>query len=350
VGQDHNTRLTFGGLAGMHSKHAKSSATSTDPSIPPFPDPIPGIIPFGSLCLFSGASGVGKTILKAQWCAALLRGDPILGIPTNPPSSIGYLAADRPWFPTYASAFSTAGVPDITRYCLMDPGSGYDPRALRAGNHSAFDFFDQCLNTLDPAPGSLVFVDPFAPLFIHGDQNNARNVAISLQWIRRCSQVRQLTLVCDANVAKLKADEDFKRPQDRISGSGAFLAYADTIFNFSEDAKLNGAAASTRTLMWQPRTGPFGEQTFNFDPVTRMFTPYTGLLDEGTTEDNDRPTQVLALFPPEPEDIEFGGLFDLAHEAFNISKATLKRDLTVLITRGLVSKDGWGAYTRRKLA
>ena len=58
----------------------------------PQADPIPGIIPHGSLCIFSGASAVGKTILKSQWCYALVHGEPIL----EPTSTCEYVEVTGP--------------------------------------------------------------------------------------------------------------------------------------------------------------------------------------------------------------------------------------------------------------
>lgn len=285
---------------------------------------------------------MGKTVLKAGWCRAFTRGEPILGVPTNRPTAIYYLAADRPWEPTYAAAFAAAGLSDIARYCLMDPASGYDPRTLHAGKQTAFQFFAACLDRMAPLPGSLVFVDPMAPLFIQGDQNNARNVALSLHWIRRCGQAHQITLICDANVTKLKADEDFKRPQDRISGSGAFLAYSDTVFNFTDD----GTDEHIRTLTWQPRRAPAGQLQLVFDPDTLLFVPYEGLQDSGTTRQNDRPTRVLDLIPE--EGISAGDLWERVKETLNISQKTFYRDLMTLFGRQLIERDSFGHYQRRK--
>jgi hypothetical protein len=271
----------------------------------------------------------------------------ILGVQTHRPTAIYYLAADRPWHPTYARAFHAAGLKDgdVEWYALMDPGTDYDPRKVLLRSFSAFDFLQTEINRFKPKPGSVIFIDPLAPLFVQGEQNTSKNVAVSLQWVRRCCQPAHMTAICDTNVTKLKADEDFKRPQDRLAGSGAFLAYSDTVFNLTQE-DMN---SPVRTLCWYPRMSPPGKAQFTFDPVTAQLVPFIGLQDEGDTPDTDRPTQVLMLFPPEPDEIEFGDLFDLAHEAFKTSKASLKRDLTVLIKRGLVVKGGWGAYQRRKL-
>lgn len=326
---------------------AKPSLAPAPASTSAFPDPIPGILPFETVNLFSGPSGVGKTVIKAQWAAAFLRGDPILGIPTNRPTALYYLAADRPWHPTYAATFAAAGLTaaDLTVYCLMDPDSGYDPRTLRAGNFSAFDFFDQCLDKLAPLPGGLVFVDPLAPLFIAGNQNIAKDVAIALQWIRRCAQRRGITLVCDANVAKLKADEDFQRPQDRISGSGAFLAYSDTVFNFVQEA----VDPTIRTLTWQPRRAAAGRQQFVFDDETSLLVPYTGQLKP----DEPLPPELLLVldaFPPVPETLSYEEVLDLIMQICMVQKTQAKARLTDLQTSGQLLRPIHGRYSRARVA
>jgi len=315
---------------------------------PLFPDPIPGLIPFGSVVIFSGASGAGKTILKAGWCRAWLDGAPILDYPTNRPQRLAYVAIDRPWAPTYASAFAAAGVPAeaLLAYALVDDPD-YDPRELRRKDFSSFAFLEWCLQTLNPPPGSLVFIDPFAPLFIQGNQNDARDVALSLHWLRRCAQRWQITVICDANVAKMRNDEDFRRPQDRIAGSGAFLAYADTVFNLSEGPTPD----DPRTLIWVPRMAKPGSAQFEFDPETRLFVPFSGLKDEGETEENDRPSQVLKLLPGDGADRE--DWYRIAKEQLPVksySIGTFKRDVQKLLKRGLIKRDAWGHYTRTSLA
>ncbi len=38
-------------------------------------------------------------------------------------------------------------------------------------------------------------------------QNEARDVAVTMHWLRRCAQVRQITLLCTANVGKIKLED-----------------------------------------------------------------------------------------------------------------------------------------------
>ncbi len=313
--------------------------TPTEP-VKRFPDPIPGVIPFGSLCLFAAAAGAGKTIFQTEWISRWRSGRTICGKPTNCPEAFFYLAADRDWS-TYAQAFACAGVPEdaVKRYVLAEDPS-MDPQDWI--KESPLNFFLRCLQKLNPTPGSLTFVDPIAPLFVYGDQNRAHDVAVSMHFARRMARKFQTTLVCNANVVKAKHNEGHKRPQDRIVGSGAFVAYADTQIYLVESDEPGGP----RTLGWTPRRAPAEEWQFQFDQTTQLFVPFTGLQDAGPTEATDRPSQLLKLIPE--DGIDRGDLEELAKDTFNISRATVGRDLDKLKQHRLIAWDSWGRISRRR--
>lgn len=304
-----------------------------------FPDPIPGVIPFGTVNLFQGASGVGKTIMLAEWCARWRDGKTICGHPTNRPTGFYYLAADRDWT-TYARAFAAAGFPDIPHYTLAEDDT-QKPKEWR--DAAAVALFESCLAKLSPQPGGLVFVDPVAPLFIKGDQNRARDVAVSLHCFRRCARQYCITLFCSANVAKSKVEEAYRRPQDRIAGSGAFVAYSDTQIYMQPPTEPNGPTI----LGWTPRCAPSEEFKFRFNPETHLFVPFIGLQDEGSTLADDRPTQCYQLLPEEGT-ISRKEWFERVQERFPHSIETFKRDIRKLIKRELLVWDAVGHYGRRK--
>lgn len=307
-----------------------------------FRDPIPKILPFGTVNLFSGAPGSGKTILLADWCARMRDARTICRHPTHPPTAFAYLAADRGW-ETFDAAFTAAGFPHIPRYCLADDHTN-DPRKWR--ERTAFDLFLTCLDKLNPPPGAFVIVDPISPLFIAGDQNRSRDVAVSLHWFRRIAQLKQITLLCCMNVSKPRVEPEIKRARDRASGSMAFGAHCDTQLSLDVDDD------NVRTLIWSPRRAAEETFRFAFDPDTELFVPAEtsqGLRDTDPDATRDRPTHVLALFPAH-EPIHFDDLLQLAIGALQISRATLHRDLTTLRERQLIEQPSHGLYQRRKLA
>jgi archaellum biogenesis ATPase FlaH len=315
-------------------------------SVKCFPDPIPDIIPFGSLCLFAGASGAGKTIFLTEWIKRWLDGRTICGKPTQCPTGFYYLAADRDWS-TYAAALRAAGVDDIPHYVLATD------RSLSPSKWSpeeALSLLKTCLDRLKPIPGSVTIIDPLAPLFIKGDQNRARDVAISMHEIRRIGADLQTTMVCMANVAKAKVGEEHRRAQDRISGSGAFVAYTDTQIHLQE----NDEPAGVRTLGWTPRRGPAEEWQFQFDTETRLFVPYeggqTGSQTLNESLEDARLQQILALIPE--EGIQRKDLEQLIKDQLKISRATIDRDLQKLRQHRLIFWDAekWGVIRRVKSA
>jgi RecA-family ATPase len=189
---------------------SESNLLNTTASVnPSFPDPIPGVLPHGSLCLFAAAAGAGKTIFQTEWIGRWLSGRTICGKKTNCPTGFYYLAADRDWS-TYAAAFECAGVPEskIVKYVLAEDVT---QNPLDWGKESPLNFLHRCIIKLNPIPGSILFIDPMAPLFVLGDQNRARDVAISMHFIRRMARQYNITIICNANVVKAKTDTEHKR-------------------------------------------------------------------------------------------------------------------------------------------
>ncbi len=154
------------------------------------------MIPFGSLTIFAGAAGVGKTVMLSEMFARIRDGRPVWGHPTNPPTAFYYIAADRPWFPTFHDTVTCAGFADIPHYALADDD---DQRPSNWSEGTAFLMLESILiDKLKPIPGSLIAIDPAYPLFIKGDQNKARDVAVSLHVYRRLMAAFHVTLIAAA--------------------------------------------------------------------------------------------------------------------------------------------------------
>lgn len=232
------------------------------------------------------------------------------------------------------------GYPDIPHYTLAEDDQqqpqDWDLRK------APFDLLESSLTKLNPCPGSLVFLDPVAPLYIKGDQNSAKDVAVSLHWFRRCMRKWQCTFLCSANQAKPKQEAEYARPQDRISGSGAFVAYSDTTF-YIEEPREDGEPT---TFGWKPRGAPAGQYLFERNDVG-LFVPFKGLRDESDDASTDRPTLLLNLIPE--EGISRGDLEALAKEQLSISRSAVDRALKKLKERKLIQWDSWGAISRRKV-
>jgi AAA domain len=301
-------------------------------------DPIPGILLFQSVNFFSGASGAGKTKFSAEFVARMDTGRTIFGKATNrPPGGFYYLAADRDWR-TYQQAFDAAGYPQIPHYTLAEDDSE-DPVFWQP--KTAFDLFRRCLDKLNPAPQSLVFIDPISPLFVKGDPNRESPVATSMHFYRRQARKRQITLMCCAGTAKPRVEEIYRRKRDQVSGSAAFVTYADTHLYINGDTDN---PKEPRTVGWAPRLGAQEDWPYIFDPKTQLFVPYQ---EAGVTPD-DRLTRLVALLPADGTALSRDDWFEQVADALKISLATFKRDLHELLEQERIEKDSWGHYKRRK--
>lgn len=191
-----------------------------------FPDPIPVILPHGSISTLNGASGVGKTALLATWVYNLQHGLPINGHPTNRPAAIGILACDRPWR-DHAQWFAKANCQPFPYYALWDDPT-YDWNGLR-DYRAVPKLFGQAVDKLGLPPGSLLIVDPM-PLFIPGRLIDYKDVGIGMALLGREIHLRQFTMIGVCHVAKQKGNpkDQYVRPQDRILGSGAQVGYSET--------------------------------------------------------------------------------------------------------------------------
>lgn len=325
-----------------------SNASPTRTLTPPtrYPDPIPKIIPFRSLTIFAGASGVGKTIMLSEMLVRIRDGRTVWGHPTHQPTGFYYLAGDRPWEPTFEETFAVVGF-DVPHYSLADDRKKRRPKEWLTLKADTTLLEGILRDKLQPIPGSLVVLDPAYPLFTLGNQNDAKAVAATLHWFRDLIWEFQITLICCANVAKEREGDKIRRSQDRVSGSGAFIAYSDTNM-YMHDGDGEGGTV----FGWTPRRHPAEEFRVEFDYKTQLFVPYSGVLEDSPEADifatmEPKIPLVYALIPAVVADkaawIETAVLTTLAAEI--ASPATIRRYLDALVKRGLIERD-WGVVRR----
>ena len=306
-----------------------------------FPDPIPGIIPFGTITVFAGAPGVGKTTMLIDWIARWLDGRPIWGQATTKPTAICYLAADRGWTNNQL-LLTRIGYPTIPHYSLADDPN-FDLKELMQP-FNALDLFhralDVCNDGTPPPPGALVIVDPASPVFVAGNQNAARDVARTLLGMLREVHQRQITLIITAHFGKQTGDKTarYTRPQDRIAGSFAFSGFSDTQMYLVEPELPD---TPYYTFGWNPRLSPPQEFPCTRDVNTGLFIPYDKIKDDLTA---GQVLECIDMDAPVAVSIIRERALQQGH-----SRATVTRALTKLLDDRLIARLGRGRYQRARL-
>ena len=309
------------------------------PSQPPasgFPDPIPGIIPFGTVTIFAGAPGVGKTAMLAEWCQRWRDGAPICGHATSRPTGFYYLAADRQWA-SHQQWFNAVGFGDIPHYSLADDPTFDLTELLKPYN--ALTLLTRSLDVLRPLPGAHVFIDPISPLYIAGNPNASRDVARTLLGVSREAQARQINITCTAHFGKQKADknERYQRPQDRIAGTGAFSGFSDTqIYLIDPEPPLQ----PYHVLGWVPRHVRPQEFTFTRNDHG-LFVPYDVMKDDAMASeilDSFNETGATSIAVLRERAIQRGH-----------SKSAVAHALSRLLHEGRICRLGRGRYQRTQV-
>lgn len=301
-----------------------------------YPDPIPGIIPFGTLTIFAGAPAVGKTTMLVDWIRRWFDGRSIWHHPSHRPTHVYYVCADRGQTEEqFRSKVGDNHHADITFYSVVSSKSGIDHTNFHKDAHGR-ELLTKTIVDLQPIPGSHLILDPLAPLFITGNQNRSRDVAASLIGLSRTIEERHINITGICHFSKQKADKNdrYRRPQDRISGSGAFSGFSDTQIYLvdPEPPKID-----YYTLGWNPRNHP--PEEFKCTRA-EWFTPYIDLTDVGV-DITEREHLVLNIIPE--EGIAPAALQRRAEEDLGIAQATYWRYLRELTSRELVTRDdrGW---------
>lgn len=309
--------------------------------MPAFADPIPGILPFGTLTVFVGAPGVGKTAMLADWVQRWREGRAIWGHPTNPPTQVAYVAADRHWTTNHARWFNLVGYPDIPHYSLVDDPA-FDPERIRNPQDSLElldKVLDQAASGYAPLPGAHVIVDPAVPIFINGNVNAPRDVIYSLIRMARIAEHRQINLTIVGHFGKQKGDhkERYTRPQDRIAGSYAFSGYSDTQIYLTEPE----GDEVYYSLGWVPRGA--APAVFKCTKNEKgLFVPYDD-LKEHTTVSEIGDCLDAGGYPTTLADIQERAL-QKGH-----SRATVTRALKQLVHDRRIARLGRGRYARGKI-
>lgn len=178
-------------------------------------------MPASQFSILAGASGCGKTTLILQAWAEHEKKPGCFPISFDPSiQTAGIILADR------TSAEAAARIKALGIQRMQYVGLVDDRGIGRALIKQPDKLWDHLIKKLDPKHG-LVIVDPLG-LFMEGSLIDYKSVAASLIQFSRFANDFGVTLMGLHHTTKARTDQGFKRPQDRISGSGAFPGYSST--------------------------------------------------------------------------------------------------------------------------
>lgn len=323
------------------SRPGKPEPSELDqPASSPFPDPLPGLIPFGALVLLVGPPKSGKTALIASWMARWRDGRTICGRPTRSPAGLGIITTDHKWALNQGIWFRKAGFPDIPHVSLRDDPKLNWRMALKSG---AGGLLERSLTTLALPPGSLVVID-VAGVFISNHLNDYNDVLAGMGTLSQILDRFQLTGVGIGHMGKQRADpkERYLRPHERILGSGAQIGFSDTTMYLLGPLDTG---QPYHTFGWLPTHAPEGEFKFHQNSVTGLFEPYTGALEDLPRLSPELLTVVDHL-PPPPQTLATRQLVALIMAACNVSERTAYDRLEDLVLSGLIVRVRHGSFMR----
>lgn len=293
--------------------------------------PIPGIIPFGSICLFAGPSRIGKTTLWAEWLARMRDGRTINERETAAGGDFAMIGLDRQWGVEYAERFKAVGFPDIKHYTIGDDRSFDLDRFFRKKEVPAIT--QECLDAVDTHTGDFITFDSFSPLLIEGNPNWPLPVRISFLKLRRLAAHRQITIACILHHGKQLNDpkQQYRRLIDRISGSGDFAAATDTQLTLL-DAEQD---EDFQRFEWVP--GNAKPAQFKYKRLdSGLFVP--DLEDTTPPPANDRKELLLAMIPDD-DWLEQPSLVLHACARFHVKKTVVYDDLKSLEAEHRIARE-----------
>lgn len=179
------------------------------------------ILPKGEVSILAGASGAGKSTLLMHIIKCFQQSKDVFGHAIQTNIKIGYIAADRTW-DAYARLAKVVGV-DITKLyvrALIDDIE-IDTEKLEENPQATMYAL---LDSMVKAKCDLVIVDPVVVL-LGSDINTYHKVAARLIKLNRYCKLNNLTILGTHHANKARSDVQFKRAQDRISGTSALLGF-----------------------------------------------------------------------------------------------------------------------------
>jgi hypothetical protein len=319
-------------------------------TVPGFPTLNEGLWPDYQVSVLAGTSGAGKTTFLYQLMAKWAQGELAFGF-SGPPGPYGLVAADR----TVEAHKVTAAAVGLDWNQLVVRSLVDDPQIkLDDLEHKPFLLLFQLLDSvraqLPQQHMARIIVDPLM-VFLGVDLNKYHLVAARLLAVNRWCLARKALLIATHHATKARSDWSFKRPQDRIAGSGAMLAFTST----------QGFLAAPEEIAENPEHQAELTLVSHHHPALtlRLIRNAIGHFEPVTTQKNF-PHGVSWAKPPQveqPPSAAALALLEKIPEAVPASRReivagapqsapTTDRALAELLDRGLIEKITHGVYRK----
>lgn len=293
---------------------------------------IDGLLPKNEVSILAGASGAGKTTLLMYVIKCLQTNEPVFGHKVEKNLKVGYIAADRTW-EAYKRLADTTGV-DLNQMhvrALIDDDN-IDTENFERNPQS---LMYKLLKEMHDLNVHLVIVDPLV-VFMGCDTRMYHVNAARLIQLNRFCRKHDLTILGTHHATKARSDFTFKRPQDRINGSGAllgftstqlFLAAADETGNeYTEWHIISHHAPAKVIQLKRGENGLFVQADPEMD--------FTDKAEQAAGA-------IISMLPPDGTPMQKKQIFERTKL---LNPRTVDEQLKVLIYQGVVAKHETGWY------
>ena len=185
-------------------------------------DLVQNLLPRHEVSIIAGASGAGKTSITMQLLHSIQAHKPFFGMHTTPDIKVGYIAADRGgdsldyWAKIMDVDLSKIKIRSLIKDEDID---------LKKFESNPMGLLLQLIRQMMPL--DLLIIDPMIVFFGTDTKSYTTNAKCLIQ-LNRVAHQHRVTILGIHHAVKARTDFGFKRPQDRISGTGAFLGYSST--------------------------------------------------------------------------------------------------------------------------
>jgi hypothetical protein len=247
------------------SDESSTESTSSVQSIQPirYCDPaqtpyiIADLFPVRRVHLLVGPSGAGKTRWLFPMISDWLASKQIFER-NSYPLPCGYLACDRP-----------AEAAKETLSALALPNMSPDNFPIKSMMDLDKEFHYDCLPTMFSPHVRVIFVEALAALLPNGKINDYHSVLKFFKALYKICTRSNLTIIGSVHQPKMREDESFSHPRDKVLGSVAWAACSDTVILIEPDNPRN-TQSTRRRMTVLPRNESHFEYTLDFNDLGHL--------------------------------------------------------------------------------